>query len=81
MWSACGGLGVVDVVSYGGCCCALSVYLLSFDHASTGPRGYWSFVWFVYGLLFIWVERLRIMVSWDHQVSALFLGIGALGPV
>ena len=49
-WGACGGLGVVDAVSYGGCCCILSVYLLSFDHASTGPRGYWSFL-----LLRLWV--------------------------
>ena len=39
------GLGVVSVVRCGGCYCVLSVYLLYFDHASTGPRFYWSFLW------------------------------------
>ena len=38
------GLGMVGDVRCGGCNCVLFGYLLSFDHASTGPGFYWSFL-------------------------------------
>ena len=57
------GLVLVGVVRCGGCYCVLSGYLLSFDHASTGPRFYWSFL-----LVRLWAV---VRLYW----AALFCGI------
>ena len=57
------GLGVVGVVRCGGCYCVLTGYLLSFDHASTGPRFYWS------------VLLIRLWAVVQLGGAALFCGI------